>query len=63
MNVRGDEITVSAERYARSVEVLCLDGDVLFSDNYFDLNADSVTVRVIRGSGTRFAARSVYDIR
>ena len=63
VSVRGDEITVSAERYARSVEVLCLDGDVLFSDNYFDLNADSVTVHVIRGSGTRFAARSVYDIR
>ena len=56
-------ITVSAKAYARRVEILCEDGDVLLEDNYFDLNAESRTVRILRGSGTRFTARSVYDIR
>lgn len=63
LSVSGDEITVSASAYARSVEITCEDGDVLLSDNYFDLNADSRTVRILRGSGTRFSVRSVYDIR
>ena len=39
------------------------DGDVLFDDNYFDLNAGEKRVRILRGEGTKFRARSVYDIR
>lgn len=61
--VEGDEITVSASAYARSVEITCDDGDVLLSDNYFDLNADSRTVKILRGTGSKFRVRSVYDIR
>lgn len=59
----GDELIVSASAYARSVEILCDDGDVLLDDNYFDLNAGSRRIRILRGQGTRFSARSVYDIR
>ncbi|NLG25016.1 MAG: glycoside hydrolase family 2 protein [Clostridiales bacterium] len=61
--VDGDQVTVSAAAYARSVEIVCEDGDVVLSDNYFDLNADSRTVRILRGRGEVFSARSVYDIR
>lgn len=63
LEVDGDKITVSARAYARSVEIICDDGDVLLSDNYFDLNAGSRTVRILRGQGGKFRARSVYDIR
>ena len=35
----------------------------LFDDNYFDLNADSRRIRILRGKGTKFSVRSVYDIR
>jgi beta-mannosidase len=63
ISVSGDSITVSASSYARSVEILCEDGDVVFSDNYFDLNADSRTVKIVRGEGSVFSARSVYQIR
>ena len=45
------------------VEIVCEDGDVLFDDNYFDLNADSRRIRILRGKGTKFSVRSVYDIR
>jgi len=63
VTVNGDEITVTAKAYARSVELICEDGDVLFSDNYFDLHAGSRTVKILRGSGKRFRARSIFDIR
>ena len=63
LTVEGDEIVVSAKAYARMVEIVCEDGDVLFDDNYFDLNADSRRIRILRGKGTKFSARSVYDIR
>lgn len=63
VTVNGDAVTVSADAYARSVELVCGDGDVLLEDNYFDLNADSRTVRILRGTGAHFTARSVYDIR
>ena len=56
-------VTVSAKAYARQVEIVCEDGAVLLEDNYFDLNAESRKVRILRGSGTKFTVRSVYDIR
>ena len=58
----GDHLTVSAQAYARMVEIVCEDGDVLLSDNYFDMNAGSRTVSILRGEGHTFRVRSVYDI-
>ena len=58
----GDEIVVSAQTYARSVEILC-GADTVLSDNYFDMNAGEKRVRVLRGSVQNLSVRSVYDIR
>ena len=58
----GDEIVVSAQTYARSVEILC-GADTVLSDNYFDMNAGEKRVRVLRGSVQSLSVRSVYDIR
>ena len=58
----GDEIVVSAQAYARSVEIQC-GADTVLSDNYFDMNAGEKRVRVLRGSVESLAVRSVYDIR
>ena len=63
LTVEDGEIVVSAKAYARSVEIVCEDGDVVFEDNYFDLNAETRRVRILRGKGTKFSVRSVYDIR
>ncbi len=59
----GNMITVHADAYARMVEIVCEDGDVLFSDNDFDMDAGTRTVRILRGDGNRFTVRSVWDIR
>ena len=58
----GDEIVVTAKVYARSVEILA-GPDTLLEDNYFDLNAGTKRVRVLRGEVKELRARSVYDIR
>lgn len=65
LTVRLEEgvLIVSADAYARQIELICEDGDVWFEDNYFDLNGGERRIRILRGRGTTFSARSVYDIR
>ncbi|MDO4305487.1 MAG: glycoside hydrolase family 2 protein [Eubacteriales bacterium] len=61
--VNGDEITVSAGAYAKSVEIQNEEQDLILSDNYFDLNGDSKTVKILRGNAEGIRVRSVYEIR
>ena len=61
-HLEGDEVVVSASAYARSVELDC-GPDVLLEDNYFDMNAGTRRVKILRGKAESVAVRSVYDIR
>ena len=61
--VDGNKITVCASKYAKSVEILNDNEDLILSDNYFDLNGDSKTVEVISGNIDNLRLRSVYDIQ
>ncbi|MCL2079947.1 MAG: glycoside hydrolase family 2 protein [Oscillospiraceae bacterium] len=67
----GDNITVTAGAFAKNVEIYGSgsddsddsDGsDFLLSDNFFDLNAGSYTVQILRGDPKNLKVRSVYDI-
>ena len=60
--IEGDEIVVTAGAYARSVEIQC-GVDVLLEDNFFDMNAGTRRIRVLRGKAENVKVRSVYDIR
>ena len=62
VKVEGDEIVVSAEGYARSVEIMA-GADTVLEDNYFDLNGGERRVKVVRGEVKDLAVRSVYNIR
>ncbi len=57
------EATVTAQAYAKSVEIYSPDGYVQFDDNYFDMEKGSRTVKIMEGAGMTLLARSVYDIR
>lgn len=59
----GDSITVFAGRYAKSIEIRNENEDLILTDNYFDLNAGSKTVKVLRGNTDKLRLRSVFDIR
>ncbi|MGB8454749.1 MAG: glycoside hydrolase family 2 protein [Anaerocolumna sp.] len=59
----GDYIIVSANNYAKSVEVLNGNEDIILSDNYFDMDAGEKKVKIISGNPEGIKLRSVYDIR
>ena len=61
--ISGSQITVSGEAYAKSVEILNENQDLVLSDNYFDLNGGSRTVTILRGKPEGIRLRSVWDIR
>jgi beta-mannosidase len=61
--VEGDEVVVSAEAYARSVEIDSESVGFLLEDNYFDMDAGERRVKILRGEPARLTLRSVYDIR
>ena len=59
----GNIIRVSASAYAKSVEILNEEEDLVLSDNYFDLNGDTKEVEILSGNADTLRLRSVYDIR
>lgn len=61
--VNGNEITVTAEKYAKYVEVDSPDSDFVLSDNYFDINGgETITLKILEGKPKTIQVRSVYDI-
>lgn len=61
--VEGDEIIVSADAYAKSVEIQNENEDFILSDNYFDLNGGEKRVKILSGEAEGIRLKSVYDIR
>lgn len=61
--LNGNEITVHADSYAKSVEIDSPDSDFILSDNYFDMNGGSKTVQILEGTPKTIRLRSVYDIK
>ena len=61
--VNGREITVCADAYARYVEIDSPDSDFILSDNYFDMNGGTKTVKILEGEPKTIRLRSVFDIR
>lgn len=63
VRAEGNELVVTACAYARSVEIINEDDDMLLEDNYFDMNGGERRIRIVRGNPTGLKIRSVYDIR
>lgn len=61
--INGDEITVYADAFAKYVEIYSPDSDLILSDNYFDMNAECKTVKILEGNPKTIKVRSVYDIK
>ena len=61
--IKGDELTVYADSYAQYVEIDSPDCDFVLSDNYFDMNAGTKTVKILEGNPENIRLRCVYDIR
>ena len=59
----GDTITVHAQAYAADVEIWSPDSDFILSDNFFDMEKGSRTVKILEGTAEQIRLRSVFDIR
>ena len=63
LRVDGNSITIHSSAYARDIEILNEDEDMVLEDNYFDLEpGEEKTVRIIEGTPKGLKTRSVYDI-
>lgn len=60
--IKGNEIIVEADTYAKSVEILNKKEDLVLEDNYFDMNSGIRRVKILRGKPEELRIRSVYDI-
>ena len=65
LQVREKEgyVVVTAQAYARSIEIHNADDTLLLEDNYFDMDGGERRVKIISGNTEGLKARSVYDIR
>lgn len=62
VRVEGDEIVVTAEHFAKSIEIRNKNDDLILSDNFFDLNSGEKRVKLLGGYADEISVRSVYDI-
>ncbi|WP_313256755.1 beta-mannosidase [Lacrimispora sp.] len=60
--VEGDEIFVKAKAFAKGVEIGNKAGDLLLSDNYFDMDSGIKKVLVADGGLEGLYVRSIYEI-
>ena len=61
--IEGDEIVVTADAFAKSVEIDSPSCDFVLSDNYFDMHAGERRVKILEGKPEGLRLRSVFDIR
>ena len=54
---------VTAEAYAKSVELMPEDTDAIFEDNYFDMLRGERRIKILEGKPEKIKLRSVYDIK
>ena len=47
----------------KNMEILNDNEDIILSDNYFDMDKGTKTIKVISGSCDNLRLRSVYDIK
>ncbi len=59
----GEELVITSRAYARGVEIINEADDMLLDDNYFDMNAGTRRVKILKGKAEGLKIRSVYDIR
>ncbi len=61
--VSDNKLKVSADSFAKNIEIINEDDDLVLSDNFFDMDPGERILEVVRGSVNGLKIRSVYDIR
>lgn len=61
--VDGDELVITSHAFAKSVEILNENEDMILEDNYFDMNKGEKRIKIISGNPDKLRIRSVFDIK
>lgn len=62
--IEDDVIIVKADAYAKDVEILNENEDMILEDNYFDMEAgEERCIKILEGTASGIRLRSVFDIR
>lgn len=62
LNVEGDEITVKASAFAKYVYISNENDDLILSDNFFDMEKGTKTVKILSGEATNLQVKTVFDL-
>jgi beta-mannosidase len=63
LEVNGDEITVTADAFAKHVYIRNDKDDLVLSDNFFDMDKGVKMVKILSGNANDLTVKTVYDIR
>lgn len=63
VTAEGNTLVIAAKSYAKGVEILNEQEDLVLSDNYFDMEAGERRIQIVSGKPEGLKLRSVYDIR
>jgi len=63
LEVQGDEIIVHSSAFAKYVYICNKNDDLILSDNFFDMEKGTKTLRILSGDVSDLTVVSVYDIR
>lgn len=61
--LEGNDLIVTSDSYAKSVEIRNENDDLILSDNFFDMTKGTKRIRIISGTPDNLKIRSVFDIR
>ncbi|MBQ0101429.1 MAG: glycoside hydrolase family 2 protein, partial [Firmicutes bacterium] len=59
----GDTVTVTADAFAKDIELYSDTSDFILSDNFFDMAPGKKVLKVLSGKAENVKARSVFDIK
>ena len=62
-NIIGDEIIVKANAFAKYVMLEGIDGDLILSDNFFDMEKGEKRVKILKGKATTLNIKTLFDMQ
>ena len=63
VRAEGNEIIVTAQHFAKGIEIRNDNDDLILSDNFFDMSGGEKRVSIIKGIPEGLRVRSIYNIR
>ncbi len=61
--INGDEIVVTSSAFAKGVMLEGIDGDLILSDNFFDMEKGEKRIKILKGSAKALTVKSLFNLQ